>query len=100
MRSLSIGIMKRKGAKQSRRYWGRNFPSLSSLMSKVSQRSEETLGKAHKGELLWEHADSLQKCLIVASQVLVPPMRGKPFWSLSLNDDGDNSVLFLGWGMA
>lgn len=36
----------------------------------------------------------VQRALIVGLQVFLPPLRGKPFWSLELQDDkNENSML-------
>lgn len=35
----------------------------------------------------------VQRALIVGFQVYLPPLRGKPFWSLDLSQDGENNSM-------
>lgn len=38
------------------------------------------------------NTEDLQECILIAAQVLMPPIRGKPFYSLELVDTGANSM--------
>lgn len=95
LRFMAMGIMKRPGARQSRRYWGKIFPSLIELMVPVNEKCLQLLSQVSNRTLGWAEADEMQQCIIVACQVLMPPIRGKPFYDLSLRDEGDNSMVVL-----
>lgn len=89
---MVVGIMKRNGARQSSRYTGVVFPTLGEVMFVVNEKCEKLLADIQKGLCVKENADFIQKCTLVSAQVLMPPIRGKPFWSLCLKDSGHNSV--------
>lgn len=95
LRALVAGVMCRPGAKQSARYWGKEFPELRDIAVKVKEHCTNLLQKISAGLCIWQDANDVQKAIVVASQVLMPPMRGKPFWSLSLTDNGENSMYSL-----
>lgn len=94
LRAMSVGIMRRPAARQSKRYWGREFPEYGSLARTTWKRCIQVLEKENKG-LETIDVEEWQQCLLVACQVLMPPMRGKPFWTMSLQDDQMNSVPLL-----
>lgn len=91
IRTLSVGVMNRPGAKQSHRYWGKDFPQFQRVAGIVYDKCMEMVAQSWE-EASAEERESLQQCLVVALQVLLPPMRGKPFYTLSLVDDNKNSV--------
>jgi hypothetical protein len=76
----------------SRRYWGKKFPEYSDIVAATRKACTEAVEKASQGPPTLEEAEQVQQCLTVACQVMIPPMRGKPFWTLQLVDKKDNSV--------
>lgn len=86
MRSLASGVMTRPGAKQSWKYWGADLPSYGELVQKV-KACVECLPESFE-----DQEDMLQQTVLVAMQVLSPPIRGKPFYTMELCDKGDNSM--------
>lgn len=96
LRAFRAAVMKRTGAKQSSKYWGKTFPSLDAIATSTSRNCDQILEQISKDQFDFKDVDALdrmQKCILVSCQVLMAPMRGKPFWSLSLKDDGKNSML-------
>lgn len=94
LRNLSVGVMSRPGARQSQRYWGKDLPDLKNLVQTVHMKCKETLQKFSDGRIAIDERDHLQQCIIVGLQVLIPPMRGKPFYTLESKDSGTNSMAF------
>lgn len=89
MRALSVAILSRPGARQSSRYFGKEFPPFKTLVRAVHQRCTELLSTTETNAVTPHH---VQSCLVVSFQVLMPPMRGKPFYTLRLSDLGNNSM--------
>jgi hypothetical protein len=89
---VSVGIMNRLGAKQSQRYWGKNFPEFQVVAKKVHAKCTEFVRSAGQAPVSPADRKTLQQLLIVGFQVLLPPMRGKPFYTLSKVDNGKNSM--------
>lgn len=84
--------MSRPGARQSIRYWGKSFPEWSAIAPKVLDKCEALIRQMKTPREILLHTDRFQQCLLVACQVLSAPMRGKPYWSLSIVDKKDNSM--------
>lgn len=61
-------------------------------MVEVFSKSLGLRKKRYGTDLVREEYDLLQKTILVGLQLLIPPMRGKPFWALHLTDDGKNSM--------
>ena len=95
LRTMRIGVLRRPGAKQPLRYWGKTFPELGKLVTVVHKKCTAALLDISRNQIDLNDLqvlEKLQQLIIVACQVLIPPMRGKPFWSLSLVDNGKNSM--------
>ena len=103
---MSTGIMGRSGARQSKRYWGMENPRFQVVAKTTKTRCNQVLATLRGDNESVDWAE-LQQCLLVglqvlrfirkkgfpnSSQVLVPPIRGKPFQTLSIVDRGDNSM--------
>lgn len=91
LRSMAKSIHQRHGFRQSSKYYGKRFPSFKVVAAKAKEKASKIVLRAKAGEVI-ERGDMLQ-CLLVSCQCLIPPMRGKPFWSLSLRDEGNNSMV-------
>lgn len=92
LRSMALGILCRAGAKQSKKYWGKDHPRLEDLVRKVNGETCKMVDRLGAGPLSFAEKHRLQQVIIVSSQYLMPPMRGKPFWCLELADTGVNSM--------
>jgi hypothetical protein len=92
LRLISVGVMTRPGARQSARYWGKDFPDFKSIVLKVHGECTKFLGEFVPGTVAVESGQFLQQLLVVAFQVLMPPMRGKPFYTLCVDDVQNNSM--------
>ena len=92
LRAMAAGVMTRQGAKQSSRYWGKDLPSLDLIVKQTDRECRKLLDIARRGELTPEQEERFQQCMAVAVQVLVPPIRGKPYYTLETVDTGNNSV--------
>lgn len=84
--------MNRPGARQSQRYWGRELPQLRDILQMVHSKCLQAQCTLAEGTILPEEQDHLQQCIVVGLQVLMPPMRGKPFYTLADQDEGANSM--------
>lgn len=95
LRNLSVAIMNRPGAAQSKRYWGKDLPEFKDIAKAVHAKCLECLERVAVGSVPPEDRDHFQQCIIVGLQVLMPPMRGKPFYTLQDKDAETNSMLYL-----
>lgn len=89
LRNLYNCILHRPGAKQAKKYWNRETPPFRDVAIRTHNMCVEVLKKIEDGE---RDAKIIQYCIAVGAQVLLPPMRGKPFWSLSVEDNEENSM--------
>ena len=108
LRAMCAAIMGRSGARQSKRYWGVQNPSFKDVAKKTRAKCMEVLALLEENvcDCNWNH---LQETLLVglqvssfapplintsnlSSKVLIPPIRGKPFQTLTLEDKSTNSV--------
>ena len=78
LRSLSVSIKQRKGAHQSVRYWGKNFPSFGKLVEKVDEECEKVSRLLCEfPEQAEEYGSRLQDCILVALQVGMRKIRAQ-----------------------
>jgi hypothetical protein len=91
LRMISVGIMGRPGARQSARYLGKDMPKYKPIVMKVHAECTKFLQASTNG---CDSSDGkkLQELLVVGFQVLMAPMRGKPYYTLSNVDDTKNSM--------
>lgn len=86
MRFLASALKLNYDDRSSKKYSQRALPPYQELLSKLIpmfQKAIQTapfIGDDLKG--IWE----FQSVAVVATQILLPPMRGKPFWDLYIDD--------------
>lgn len=68
------------------------MPALSDVVGKVQKEVDSMLAAIEAGRLDEGNFDRLQRAIVAGTQALIPPMRGKPFYTLELIDNGENSM--------
>lgn len=74
------------------RYWGKDLPVYKDVAATTLRAAHDALEMAKNPAITTQEVEQLQQCLAVAVQILLPPMRGKPYETLELTDHGNNSV--------
>ena len=90
--AVSVGVMNRPGARQSMRYWGKDLPEYEKVVKKVHQECVKFIDEFGKGPIAEAEREKLLQLIVVGFQVLLPPKRGKPFYTLCTVDRGNNSM--------
>lgn len=91
-RMLSVGIMNRPGARQSMRYWGKELPEFLKVAKKVNKECTNFIKECGQDPIAETEREKLLQLIVVGFQVLLPPKRGKPFYTLCTQDHGTNSM--------
>lgn len=92
MASLALGLQDSADKKFGSKYDERELPSYRNILEIVLSKLTAFLhpSKVPKSTNLWD----VQALLLVVLQVLLPPIRGKPFWDLHLTKAHGESMLF------
>jgi hypothetical protein len=90
LRALHSAISNRPGSKQSKMYWSKVLPDFQAVATRVQKASYQVLEKCAANEPDYLE---LQQTIIVGCQILMPPIRGKPYYTLSLVDDGEHNSM-------
>lgn len=94
-----MGLSRRKDDRRSSKWLGVAFPEHGQLIEKVTFKMQESLSKLEPRVEKLKKADifEMQASLVVALQVLIAPIRGKPFWSLKMVDNGECSMFLAAY---
>ena len=86
LRALAAGCVNESAARAPRKYSHSTYPKYGDVLSAVLRFVTSTKTAADSLTQGLQKSWDYQAAVVLASQFLLPPMRGKPFWALSLED--------------
>lgn len=92
LRALASGLVSDKVLAAPRKYRDCDMPVYAEVFERALSFIEATKSAGNVAPTSVEEAWVYQAALVLASQFLLPPMRGKPFWLLSVQDSDEASM--------
>lgn len=92
IRQMAQSLLVHKADRLSKKYEEKNLPAYDAVFDALEDFRSRTLAAYNKGTLLGRSLWDIQDLLVIACQVLLPPLRGKPFWSLQVGRQANGSM--------
>lgn len=92
LRRITSSLCTTLRARQETKYWDADWPDFGGVAETTHVRCVQILNRDVQEPSTKESLEEVEGVLAVALQILIPPMRGKPFWSLLTHDDGIGSM--------
>lgn len=95
IKGLAASLMDDCDSRHAVRYDHMGFPSYKEVLKIILVECQVLTANKCQAASLSGNRWRVQKALVLALQVLVPPLRGRPYWDLLVVDNGEQSMIPL-----